>query len=158
MAWELDAVLVNVKLLLALPGALGVKVTVKDTDWPAGIVTGSVIPESANSLLLRVAELTVTDAPVAVRLALRPELVPSATVPKLRLFSESDSWGVVVPVPVSAIFRFESEALETMLRVPLAEPELVGANVVVNVTLSFGLSVVGKLKPPIENAEPDRLA
>lgn len=70
---------------LALPGALGVKVTVNDTDCPAGIVTGSEIPERTNSLLLLVAEETVTDDPAAVRFALREELDPSAIVPKLRL-------------------------------------------------------------------------
>ena len=55
------------------------------------------------------------------------------------------------------MFRLEFEALETTVRVPLVEPELVGANVVVKVTLWFGLSVMGRVNPLIEKAEPDTL-
>jgi len=43
------------------------------------------MPESANSALLLLAEETVTDAPLALKLALREELEPSAIVPKLKL-------------------------------------------------------------------------
>ena len=81
----MEALLVKVRLPLALPGTLGVKVTVNAADCPAGMVTGSEIPDRTNSPLLLVAEETVTDDPAAVRLALREELDPSAIVPKLRL-------------------------------------------------------------------------
>jgi len=56
------------------------------------------------------------------------------------------------------MLKSEFEASETIVRVPLAVPELVGANVAVNVTLWFGLSVVGRVNPPIEKAAPDVLA
>jgi len=149
---------VKVRFPLALPGTLGVKVTVNDTDCPAGIVTGSEIPDSTNSLLLLVAEETVTDDPAAVRLPLREEFEPSGIVPKLRLVWESESWAVAVPVPESPMLRFELEAFETIAKLPLAAPEVVGANVAVNVTLWFGVSVAGKVNPLIEKPEPDTLA
>jgi hypothetical protein len=56
------------------------------------------------------------------------------------------------------MLRLEFEAFEAMVRVPLAAPELVGANVAANVTLWFGLSVVGKVNPLIENPAPEILA
>ena len=83
--------LANVRFALADPLALGANVTVKEVDVPAGMVTGSAIPESANSLPPIVAEETVTAAPVAVRLPLSDELDPTDTVPKLRLAGETDS-------------------------------------------------------------------
>jgi len=57
-------------------------------------------------------------------------------------------------VPVSAIFKFEFEASETIVSIPLAEPAPVGAKVAVNVTLLLGSSVTGKVRPLIENAVP----
>ena len=150
--------LVKVRFPLALPGTLGVKVTVNGTDCPAGIVTGSEIPDRTNSPLLLVAEETVTDEPATVRLALRAELDPSGIVPKLRLVWESESWAVAVPVPESPMLRFESEAFETMARLPFAVPEVVGANMAVNVTLWFGVRVAGKFNPLIENPAPDTFA
>ena len=117
------------------------------------MVTGKVIPDSTNSPPLLLAEEVVTAAPVAERLALRDEPEPTATVPKFRLGGEIESWPATVPVPESAMLKFEFEAFDTTARVPPAEPELVGANVVVNVMLWFGLRVVGKVKPPIEKAE-----
>jgi hypothetical protein len=49
-----------------VPALVGVKVTVKLTDWPAAIVTGNEIPLSANIELLMIAEETVTLEPLAV--------------------------------------------------------------------------------------------
>ena len=47
------------------------------------MVVGSEIPESTNSPLFRLADATVTDAPLAVRLPLSAELDPTTTLPKL---------------------------------------------------------------------------
>jgi hypothetical protein len=88
---ELEALLTNVRLALAVPVALGLKVTVKEADWPAAMVFGNVIPESANSLLLLVPEDTVTEAPVALRVPLSEALAPTTTSPKLRVAGETDS-------------------------------------------------------------------
>ena len=64
---------------------------------------GSEIPESTNSPLLRLAEDTVTDAPLAVKLPLSDELVPTVTLPKLRLVGDTANVPAAVPVPESAI-------------------------------------------------------
>jgi hypothetical protein len=155
---ELEAVLVNVSVALEAPEALGVKVTVKGADWPAAIVAGSVIPDRTNSPLLLLAEDTVTDDPVAVKLPLREALAPTVTVPKLSVVGKTDNCPWLVPVPESAMFSGEFEAVDTMERVPLLEPEAVGANVAVNVTRWLGVSVVGKVSPLIEKPVPEMLA
>ena len=56
------------------------------------------------------------------------------------------------------MLKFEFDPFETILRVPLAAPELVGVNVAENVTLWLGLNVVGKLNPLIKNPEPETFA
>lgn len=132
---EFDALLANDNDAEVAPLAWGVKVTVNGADCPAVSVVGSEIPESTNSLLLRLADVTVTEAPLAVRLPLRDELDPSTTLPKLRLVGDTASWPGAVPVPESAMFSGEFEAFDVTVRFPLADPALAGVNVAVNVTL-----------------------
>jgi len=151
---EFDALLENDKVAEVAPLACGVKVTVKEVECPAASVTGSEIPESTNSPLLRLADETLTAAPLAVRLPLSAELVPTVTLPKLRLVGDTANCPAAVPVPESAMFSGEFDAFDTTDRLPLAAPALVGAKVAVNVTLWFALSVRGKLNPLIENTAP----
>lgn len=120
---------------MAAPATFGVNVTVNVADWPVGIVKGKVIPESENSPLPDDAEEMVTAEDVAVTLAPSEELDPTATVPKLRDAGEMESCPAAVPVPESEMVKFESEESETMVRLPLADPELAGENTVVKVTL-----------------------
>jgi hypothetical protein len=93
------------------------------------------MPESANSLLLRLADVTVTDAPLAVRLPLSAEFDPTATLPKLRLLGDTANCPAAVPVPESAILSGEFGAFDTTDRVPVAAPVPAGVKVAVNVTL-----------------------
>jgi hypothetical protein len=134
-AGEFAALLENDKDAEVAPLVDGLKVTVKVADWPAGSVAGSEIPESTNSLLFRLAEETVTEAPLAVRLPLSAELDPTVTLPKLRLAGDTANIPAAVPVPESEILSGELEAFETTERLPLAAPALVGVKVAVNVTL-----------------------
>ena len=98
-------------------------------------VAGSEIPESTNSLLLRLADETVTDAPLAFRLPLSDEFDPTTTLPKLRLVGDTANWPAAVPVPESAMLSDEFDAFDATARLPLAAPALVGVKVAVNVTL-----------------------
>jgi hypothetical protein len=153
-AGEFEALLENDKDAEVAPLADGVNVTVKDVDWPADRVVGSEIPESTNSALFRLAELIVTEAPLAVRLPLSAALDPTVTLPKLRLVGDTAKVPAAVPVPERAILSGEFDAFETTERVPLAAPELAGVKVAVNVTLWFAFRVTGKDKPLIVNAAP----
>jgi hypothetical protein len=158
-AGEFAALLVNDKEAEVAPLACGVKVTVKGVDWPAARVTGREIAESRNSPLFRLAEVIVTEAPLALRLPLSEELEPTTTLPKLRLVGETANWPAAVPVPERAILSGELEALDTTDRLPLAAAALVGEKVAVKVTLWFAVSVRGKVKPVMEKTDdPDQFA
>jgi hypothetical protein len=140
------------------PLACGVKVTVKEVDWPAARVAGSEIPESANSPVLKLADVIVTDAPLAVRLPGSDELDPTTTLPKLRLVGDTTNWPAAVPVPESATLSGEFDAFDTTDRFPLAATALVGAKVAVNVTLWFAVNVRGRLNPLMEKVAPVKFA
>ncbi len=88
---EFEALPVNVRVALAVPVAFGVNVTVNGADWPAGMVMGRLIPDNANSELLLLADETVTEAAVAVRLPWREEFAPTTTFPKLRVAGDTES-------------------------------------------------------------------
>ena len=134
-AGEFEALLVKESEAEAAPLDCGVKVTVKVEDWPAGMVTGREIPERVNSLLLLLAELTVTDAPLAVRLPPRAELDPTFTLPKASVVGETARVPAAVPVPERVMASGEFDAVETTEMDPLAAPAVVGVKVAVKVTL-----------------------
>ncbi len=158
-AGELAALLVNDKEAEVAPLACGVKVTVKGEDWPGASVSGREIAESRNSPLFRLAEVIVTEAPLALRLPLSEELEPTTTLPKLRLVGETANWPAAVPVPERAILSGELDALDTTDRLPLEAAALVGVKVAVKVTLWFAVSVRGKVKPVMEKTDdPDKFA
>lgn len=91
VAGEFEALLVKVRAALAVPVAFGVKRTVNDADWPARMVSGRLIPDKTNSVLLLLAEDTVTSAPVAFRLPFSEERAPTTTFPKFRLAGDTDN-------------------------------------------------------------------
>ena len=119
---------------------------------------GREIPESTNSLLLVLADETVTDDPVAPSVPFSEPLEPTTTLPKLRLAGETDNWPCAVPVPESAMLRVELSAVDTTASVPVVDPVAVGEKVTVNVTLCFGESAIGKLSPLTEKPVPLALA
>ena len=71
----------KVSVAVAEPVDCGVKVTVKGTLWPAGIVTGKESPLTVNADLLVLAAVTVTLAPLAESVPLPVPLVPTVTLP-----------------------------------------------------------------------------
>ena len=75
--------LVNESVALVEPVALGLKLTVNGTLWPAGIVTGRDNPLTLNPVLLVLSLLMVTLAPEALRNPDALLLLPTTTLPKL---------------------------------------------------------------------------
>ena len=119
------------------------------------MVAGREIPESTNSLLSRLADETVTSAPLAVRLPLSAELDPTTTLPKLRLVGDTANVPASFPFPESAMPSGEFDAFETTDRLPFATPSLVGVKITVNVTLWLGVRLMGKpLNPLMEKPAP----
>src|SRR5579864_1041490 len=100
--FELDAFEVIVTLPVALPAKVGVNLTVKVVLWPGGIVTGSERPPTLNAELFELAAVTVTFAPLAVRLPDAVPLVPTTTLPKPKVVGVTASCpAAAVPVPDS---------------------------------------------------------
>ena len=80
-----DALLWKVSDAVAVPLALGEKVTVNGADCPAAIVLGNVRPDTTNSLLFVLADEIVTGAPVAAIVPINAEFAPTVTFPKLNV-------------------------------------------------------------------------
>jgi cytochrome c biogenesis factor len=147
------ASLLKVRVADAEPGADGLNVTVNGEDWPAGIVRGSEIPLTANAVLLVPALVMVTLAPLAVKVPDAVPLLPTVTLPTVRVMGETLSCpAVVVPVPDKAIVRVGSDAFDVTVRAPDAAPAAVGTNEMLMVAFVPGARVNGRLATLTVNA------
>ncbi len=121
------ALLVTVNVALADPTAVGLNVIVKGTLCPAGIVTGSESPLTVNAELFVLAAVTVTLAPLALKLPEAVPLEPSTTLPAASVEGEMLSCpATAVPVPVRVSVEVAGCALLVTVSVALADPTLVG--------------------------------
>ena len=140
---------------LAAPDTSGLKVTVNEALWPAGMVTGRGRPPRLNTELFELAAVTVTFAPLAVRLPDAVPLVPTTTLPRPRVVGLAVSCPVVaVPVPESGIVSVGLDAVEVIVRLPLTLPAEAGVNVTVKVALWPAASVTGAAIPLRLNPVP----
>lgn len=147
--------LVKVSVALAAPETCGLKVTVKEVLWPAGMVTGSARPPTLNTELFELTAVTVTFAPVAVRLPDAVPLVPTTTLPRPRVVGVTVSCpGAAVPVPDSGIVSVGLDAFEAMVTLPLALAAVCGANVTVKLALCPAVNVTGAVIPVKLNPVP----
>ena len=106
---------------------------VKGALCPAGIVTGSDSPLILKAGLFVLAAVTVTPAPLAVRLPVAVPLLPLTTLPTASVEGEILSCPVVaVPIPDNETANVAFEALEETVTVPLALPDAVGENITLN--------------------------
>jgi len=147
--------LVNVSVALAVPVVVGLNVTVKETLWPAGMVTGSDSPPTLNTELLVLAPVTITVAPLAVSSPDELPLLPTSTLPRFNVVGLTASCPTAaVPLPDRGIARVGFDALEVMVRLPLALPADDGANETLKVALCPAVSVTGAVIPVKLNPEP----
>jgi hypothetical protein len=150
-----DALLVKVSVALAEPALCGLNVTVNGAVCPATIVTGSERPLRIKRALLLLAAVTVTLAPLALRLPDAVPLLPTATLPRLRVAGVTVSCpAVVVPVPDRVTDRLEFDASDVSDTVPVAAPADFGLNMTLNDALSPAASLSGRINPLILKAEP----
>ena len=149
---ELDALVPNETLAVAAPLDCGLNVRVNDAVPPEAMVTGKGGPINPNSPLLIAAVLTVTLPPVALRVADKLLLEPTATLPKPKEVGLTLSVPADAPVPDSAMDG-EDDASEVRVMLPLAAPDVVGVNVTLNVKLWPAVRVSGMLSPFIPNCE-----
>ena len=81
-------------------------------------------------------------------------LLPTVTLPKLRLVGFDPSVPAVTPVPDRAIVSVGLDAFEVIVILPLALAGVVGANATVNVALCPAAKVVGAVIPLRVNPVP----
>ena len=132
--------LVRVSVALTVPLTMGLKVMVKGTLWPAGMVNGRESPPTLKTELLLLAAVTVTLAPLAVIVPDAVPLWPTTTLPKPRVVGLTPSVPTVavVPVPESESVTVEFEAVELIVMLPVRVPVAVGVNFALIVQLDPG--------------------
>ena len=102
------ASLVIVMFPVRLPVLVGENVTVRVAAWDALIVAGVVTPLALNPAPLgAIVEIWTAAVPVLVSVICFAELLPEATLPKLRFAGLACSWPTapVDPEPVKATFE-----------------------------------------------------
>lgn len=86
-----------------------------------------------NSVLLVLADETVTLEPLALSVAVKLLFWPTVMLPKSNAAGDNSNWPDAAAIPESAIVRLGFEASDTMAMLPLAVPEDVGAKTALNV-------------------------
>lgn len=138
------ALLVKLRLALSEPTTSGLYVIVNDALCPAGMIVGSDKPLIAKRELLELAAVTVTFAPVAVRIPEAVPLVPVNTLPTATGAGVALSVpGVLDPVPAREMVNVGLDPFEVTVTLPLALPAEAGAKVTVKLALCPAVSVVG---------------
>src|SRR5215467_7587435 len=94
------------------------------------------------------------EPPVFVTVSDRDWLLPTVTLPKLRLVGLDPSAPGVTPVPVRGMVRVGLEALEVMVTEPVALPAAVGVKVTLKVALWPEVSVRGAVMPLMVKPAP----
>lgn len=146
--FELVAVEATVTLPLTLPADAGVNVTVKVALCPAVSVAGALIPLKTKPVpLIPTCEIVTLEAPVLVNVSERDWVLPTVTLPKLRLLGLDPKAPGATPAPAKGIVIVGLAAFEVMVIVPLALPADTGVNVALKVALCPAASVTGAVIP-----------
>jgi len=158
VAGEFVALLTTVTLPARLPVEVGAKLTLKDVDWPAARLSGSVIPLVVNPVPLALTcEMETLEFPVLETVTLCVALDPVARLPKFSDVEEAESCSVVAtPVPPSAITSDEFGALLISVTLPEAVPAEAGANPMVNAEEPPAGTESGRTSPEEVNPVPAR--
>jgi hypothetical protein len=154
---EFVALLLAETLPVMLPAVVGENATVSDALCPAVSVMGVTIPDAVKPAPVTVTWEMVTLLFPALAKVIVFELlvVPTSTLPKLKLVVLAVSWSVcAVPLPDKAIVAGELLALLRTETLPVTAPATVGENATVNVALCPAARVSGTAKPPAVNPGP----
>jgi len=131
-----EALEVMVTSPLAAPAEVGANETLKLALCPEVSVTGAVIPVMLNpEPLTPTAEMVTLDPPVFVTVSDRVCLLPTITLPKLRLVGFDPNAPADTPVPVSPIVNVGFEPSEVIVTAPLTLPAVCGAKETVKLVL-----------------------
>ena len=81
-------------------------------------------------------------------------MLPTVTLPKLRLLGFGPSAPEEIPVPDNGMVTFGLDAFEVIVMLPLTVPVEVGANLTVKVAFWPAVSVTGAVTPLRVNPDP----
>ena len=157
VAGEFVALLATATLPDTLLGKVGAKITLKVVFCPAVNVTAGASPLVLNPVPVTVApEIVTFELPVFVKVTGNALLLPTLTLPKLRLVGFAVSNKVAAtPVPVSAIVVGVVGALLTSVTLPDTPPAAAGAKAMLKFALCPGLKVEGRVSPLVEKPLPE---
>ena len=155
-AGEFVALLVTLTLPDTLPAAVGANTTFSVADWFGVRVVPALRPLVLNPAPAGATpEIVTFEFPLFVMVTLEELLLPSLTLPKLRLVGLAPSKCVAAtPVPLSEIASGEFGALLTSEMDPFTAPADPGANTALNVVVLPALTVAGTLIPVMLNPAP----
>src|SRR5579863_2000931 len=94
------------------------------------------------------------DPPLFVTVSERILLLPTDTVPKLRLVGLEVRGPAAAPLPESGMFNVGFDAVDVMVRVPLTAPADAGSNETLKLALWPPARVRGAVIPLIVNPDP----
>jgi hypothetical protein len=155
VALGLEASEVMVTLPFADPETVGANFTLKVVLWPAFKVRGAEIPLRVKPAPFTAAfEIVTLDPPEFVNVPNKDGVPPTVTVPNARLVGLDVIAPTVAAVPDNGMVRLGLDAFEVMVRLPLADPEAIGANVKAKLVLCPALKVRGVLIPPSVKPDP----
>ena len=125
-----------VRLPLAAPAEIGVKVTLTVRFWPTPRVAGRDSGVSEKPVpLTATCEIVTLDPPLFVIRTESGRDAPTVTFPKLRLLGLGVNCPGPAALPESGTFKVAFEALLVMVKLPVTLPADCGVNVTVKVVL-----------------------
>jgi len=152
------ALLATVIAPLKAPVTVGLKDAVSVALAPAATVNGVLTDASENPVPeIETAETATGPVPVFVSITVNDEVVLTCTLPKFSLGGVAVSGPRIVPVPLSGMERFGSDALLLTDIEPLAAPDTVGANVTIRTLVAPTARVNGVDTEASENPDPEIL-
>ena len=160
IAAEFVALLSKVTFPLTAPPAVGANWTVTGMDWPAAKVSPALTPLTVKTAPVTfTADMVTLEFPVLVKEELKSLLLPTFTLPKLRLGVLNVSSCVPAsPDPLNAMANGELGALLVSEIEPVTGPAAPGAKTALNVVFEPAGIVIGVLRPVIVNPVPVTLA
>jgi hypothetical protein len=119
------------------PAVVGVNFTLKVALWPTAKVAGRLIPVMLYGAAVVTWLIATLDPPEFVKVSDSIWLLPTCTLPKLRLGAAalSDPAVVAPPVPASGMVRLGADPLLRIVTLPLATPLDWGVKVTLKVAV-----------------------
>ena len=143
-----DASLVIANVPVGVPDVVGVNTTLNDLLAPAAKVNGKVIPLKLNPEPVTFACETVTaDPPLLVTVSVKVWLLPTTTLPKVKLGALAASVPGVVPEPDNGTASDGFDASLVIASELFALPPALGVNTTLNDVLLPAFTVIGKVSP-----------